>query len=145
MINYLALSETKVDQSFPRAQFHKKGYEVSAIRDRDKHGDGLIEFVKYESICSEFTIANRKWIYLNIYKPPDANNMNTFFNEITACLSKAAMKYENIIIMGDFNIDIKNKVLGYGKLDTFCDLFNLTNLIHTETCLMKNQKSTIFG
>ena len=45
--------------------------------------------------------------------------------------------------MGDFNIDIKNKELGYGKLDTFCDLFNLTNLIHSETCLMKNHKSTI--
>ena len=69
--------------------------------------------------------------------------MNTFFDEITACLSKAAVKYENIIIMGDFNIDIKNKGLGYGKLDTFCDLFNLTNLIHSETCLMKNHKSTI--
>ena len=29
------------------------------------------------------------------------------------------------------------------KLDTFCDLFNLTNLVHSETCLMKNHKSTI--
>ena len=45
--------------------------------------------------------------------------------------------------MGDFNIDILNKGLGYGKLDTFSDLFNLTNLIHSETCLMKNHKSTI--
>ena len=33
--------------------------------------------------------------------------------------------------------------MGYGKLDTFCDLFNLRNLIHSETCLMKNHKSTI--
>ena len=69
--------------------------------------------------------------------------MNTFFDEITACLSKAAMEYENIIIMGDFNKDIKSKGLRYGKLDTFYDLFNLTNLIHSETCLMKNRKSTI--
>ena len=69
--------------------------------------------------------------------------MNTFLDEITACLSKAAVKYDNIIIMGDFNIDIKNKRLGYGKLDTFCDLFNLTNLIHSETCFMKNHKSAI--
>ena len=45
--------------------------------------------------------------------------------------------------MGDFNLDIKNKVLGYGKLDTFCDLFDRTNLIPSETCLMKNHKSTI--
>ena len=53
-----------------------------------------------ESICSELTIAKRKWISLNIYRPPNPNKMNTFFNEITACLSKAAVKYENIIMMG---------------------------------------------
>ena len=44
---------------------------------------------------------------LNIYRPPNPNNMNIFFDEITASLSKAAMKYKNIIIMGDFNMDIK--------------------------------------
>ena len=64
--------------------------------------------------------------------------MNTLFDEITAGLRDAAIKYENIIVMGDFSIDIKNKGLGYGKIDTSCDLFNLTNLIHSETCLMKN-------
>ena len=117
--------------------------------DRDKYGGSLIEFVKNgfifkrlkeyetkksESICSEFTIANRKCICLNINRSPNSNNMNTFFDKITACLSKAAVKYENMIITCDFNIDIKNKELGYNKLDTFYDLFNLTNLIHSETC-----------
>ena len=61
----------------------------------DKQGDRLIEFVKNvlisdrnkeyetkqsESICSEFTIANWKWICLNIYKLPNPNNMNIFFD-----------------------------------------------------------------
>ena len=69
-LDYLVLSKTKIDQSFPTAQFYMKGYEVRARRDRDKHMDGLIEFVKNgfiskrfkeyetkqsESICSEFT------------------------------------------------------------------------------------------
>ena len=74
-LGYLVLSEKKINQSFPTAQFYIKGYEVRARRDRDKHGSGLIEFVKNgfiskrlkeyetkqsESICSELTIANRK-------------------------------------------------------------------------------------
>ena len=42
-LDYLVLSETKIDQSFPAAQFYIKGYEVRARRDRDKHGGGLIE------------------------------------------------------------------------------------------------------
>ena len=64
-----------------------------------------------------------------MYRPPNPSNINTFFAEITTRLSKEVMKYEDIIIMGDSNIDIKDKGLGYGKLDTFCDLFNLTKLI----------------
>ena len=43
--------------------------------------------------------------------------------------------------MGDFNKDIQDKGLGYGKLDTFYDLFNLTNSVHSKKCLMKNHKS----
>ena len=40
------ISETKIDQSFPTAQFYMKAYELRARRNRDKHGGGLIEFVK---------------------------------------------------------------------------------------------------
>ena len=57
-----------------------------------KMGDGLSEFVKNgfifkrleednnrqsEIICSEFTIANKKWTCGNICMPPNPNNMNT--------------------------------------------------------------------
>ena len=109
-LDYLFLRETKIDQSFPTAEIYIKRYELRARRDTDKHGGGLIELVKNgfiskrlnkyetkqtESICSELTMANRKWISLNIYRSSNLNNMNTFFDEITACLSKAAVKYEN--------------------------------------------------
>ena len=67
----------------------------------------VYETKQSESIYSEFTIANRKWICLNIYRPPNPNNVNTFFDQITACLNKAAVKCENIIIMSDIdNIDM---------------------------------------
>ena len=42
--------------------------------------------------------------------------------------------------MGDFNIDIKSSNSGKDKLENFCDLFNLTNLVHSENC---NSKSII--
>ena len=45
-LGYLVLSKTKIDQSFPIAQFYIKWYEVRARRDRDKHGGRLIKFVK---------------------------------------------------------------------------------------------------
>ena len=46
--------------------------------------------------------------------------------------------------MGDFNIDIKKEnSIAYDKLEEFCDTFNLTNLVKSETCFMNNHKSTI--
>ena len=45
-VDYLVLSETKIDESFSAAQFYIKGYEVRARKDRDKHRVRLIQFVK---------------------------------------------------------------------------------------------------
>ena len=45
-LDYLVISETKLDDSFPNAQFKINGYEARARRDRNKHEGGLIEFVR---------------------------------------------------------------------------------------------------
>ena len=69
---------------------------------------------------------NTKWIRFGSYRPPKSSNLSEFFEELTISLSKAILKYENLLIIGDFNIDVKSKSLGFHKLDEFCDLFNLT-------------------
>ena len=56
---------------------------------------------------------------------------------------KPILKYQNMTIMGDFNIDLKTQGRDFNKLDEFCDLFNLTNLIKSETCFTKSHKSLI--
>ena len=50
-LDYLAISETKLDESFPNSQFKLNGYEIRARRDRHEHGGGLIEFVRQGFIC----------------------------------------------------------------------------------------------
>ena len=42
-LDYFVVIETKLDISFPSAQFHINGYQVRARRDRDKSRGGLIE------------------------------------------------------------------------------------------------------
>ena len=39
------LSETKLDESFPNAQFTLDGYEIAVRRDRNKFGGDLNEYV----------------------------------------------------------------------------------------------------
>ena len=73
-LDYFVSSETKLDKSFPTAQFHIPGYEIRARKDRNKYGGGIIKYVKkvvickriqrfemltHESVCSELTIAKK--------------------------------------------------------------------------------------
>ena len=45
-LDYFVLSETKLDDIFPSAQFYVENCEIRNRRDRDKNGGGLIEFVR---------------------------------------------------------------------------------------------------
>ena len=136
----------------------QRNYEIRARRDRYGRGGGLIDFVKRviickrvkqfetvisESICSEIIISRKKWFCMGIYKPPNFDNLDTFFKEVSDSLSKASLTYENFIIMGNFNIDINTAGVDVERLDEFCNLLDLTNLMKTETCCTKNRKSTI--
>ena len=101
------------------------------------------ETVNKECICSELIISNKKWVCFTIYRPPSQENLELFFEELSSCLSKASETYENFVVMGDFNIDIRTKGREYEKFEDFCSLFNLSNLIKPETCFSKNHKSTM--
>ena len=54
-LDYLVLSETKLDESFPNAQFNLDGYEIRARRDRDKNGGSLNVFVRRGIICKRIS------------------------------------------------------------------------------------------
>ena len=158
-LDYFVISETKLDESFPSAQFNINNYGIRNRRDRDKNGGGLIEFVRKgfitkrlidyeiqicETICSDFTISKKKWICFSVYRPPSYNNLIIFFEELTKSVCKAVNTYDNIIVMDDFNIDInKDNAIGHDKLHVFCDTLKLTNLVKSETCYTNNHKSTI--
>ena len=90
-LDYLGLSEIKLDESFPNARFKIDGYGIRARRDRDKYGGGLIVFVRRgivcknisdfelsfsESICSELTISKSRRLCFSIYRPLDLGNLS---------------------------------------------------------------------
>ena len=54
----------------------------------------------------------------------------------------ALKKYENCIIMGDFNIDMdKPDSLVCAQLNDFCKIFDLANMINVKTCFTKSHSS----
>ena len=86
----------------PAEQFHIPGYEIRAPRDRNKCARGLVEYVKkgvtckrnqkfdtltHESVCSELTIAKKKWLCFSRCQPPLHENLPSLFEEVTGCLN----------------------------------------------------------
>ena len=62
---------------------------------------------------------------------------------MTKSLTKATPNYENILVNGDFKINIKCKSVGSNNLSNFCDLFHLTNIVKSDTCFAKTHTSVI--
>ena len=73
----------------------------------------------------------------------NVENLMDFFEEMTTSLTKVTSNYENIIVMGDFNIHINCKGVGSNNLSDFCDLFHLKNIVQSDTCFTKTHTSLI--
>ena len=153
-LEILCADETELGSSFPNSQFRIDGYIFPPYRrDRDNHGGGGIVFIReglitkrlenletkiFETICLELTVSNKKWFILFMYRPPQENSKYTFFNELNETLCKAANSCENIIVIGDLNIDVSDPDKDRNNyLSVFVDTFSLSNLIDRKTMSQK--------
>ena len=163
MPDVIVLAETKLDDQFSKAQFYLNQYYDPTRKDLTKTSGGLIEYVRngiirkrmpqyelndFESIASELTINKEKWLLLSFYRTERnenrLSNIRKFFQNLSRILDTATSKYDNIILMGDINIDTKSKsAVGYKDLMNFMELYNLSNLIKTPTCHFKDHSSSI--
>ena len=56
------------------------------------------------------------------------------------------LNYENIVVIGDFNVAIKMqgfRLSAINNISDFWDLFHLTNIVKSDTCVTKNYTSLI--
>ena len=155
----LVIEETKLNSDLKTEIFLINNYQRPIRRDRNEFGGGLMQFVRkgvvcnrvstfespnIEIICSELMICKKRWAIFSIYRPPDVSNLEPFFRELSSCLNKALDKYDNVMIMGDIDIDTHDiQHPGYTKLISFCDVFGLSNLVKDKTCFTKNHSSSI--
>ena len=67
--------------------------------------------------------------------------MKTFFEEINLSLSTIVNEYDNIILIGDLNLNTKSKNNGY--YSDLCETFDLTNLIKANTRFKSSNQTCI--
>ena len=81
--------------------------------------------------------SKRKWLFLGIYKPPCQNDTE-FLNRINSILDHYLTTYENIILIGDFNLCVENT-----HLEATLENYDLDNLINMPTCYQSNDPTCI--
>ena len=61
-------------------------------------------------IMFEFLVKTRKWLCIGLYKSPSQNE-NYFLDILSKVLGKQTCQYENVMLIGDFNLTVSNKTL----------------------------------
>ena len=141
------ISETKVDESFPNQQFKINGYKMFR-KDRYRFDGGLMFYVNeqipskvlslesipmdIELILLEFTVKNRRWLCVGIYRLP-SQNKKYFTDHLSKTLGRLSRQYDKTVLIGDFNLAIDNK-----SLKNVMTTFDLE-------CLMFDKETNLFS
>ena len=136
-VDLLLISETKIDSSFPTAQFHIDGYTIHR-RDRDENGGGLLLYVRedvpsallkteIEAFYVELTIRKKKWLLCCSYNP-NKTFIAKHLAEIIRNRDLLSSKYDNFILLGHFN----SEPCEQPKRD-FCHVYNCQDIIKDKT------------
>ena len=152
-VDVLAVAETKIDETFTTSQFLLDGFSKPVRFDRNKHGGGLLIYVKegvpfkelsvykppkdIECGIIEISLKKQKWLLFSIYRPPSQSE-EYFFDEIGKGLDFYSSKYESICLIGDFNCEPKENIIS-----GFMDCYNLSNLVKSPTCFKSDSPRCI--
>jgi hypothetical protein len=146
-IDVLGLSETKIDSSFPNAQFKIEGFNMYR-KDRNSHGGGLILYVPddlphrrrqdleiedvigIEHLVVEVIMKHEKIFIILVYRPPGTLS-ESLINTLSTITDKCFLQCKTVFIIGDINVDCKND--NHALMDMF-QAFDLCNVIKEPTC-----------
>ena len=139
-LDILLISETKIDSSFPTAQFQIEGYATYRL-DRNANGGGILLYIRedipstllnfdmsIESFYIEINIRKKKWLLIGPYNP-NKNLISNHLKETGKNLDNYFSKYDNFILLGDLNSEPTESAV-----KDFCEIYSCKNLIKDNTC-----------
>ena len=140
----LMVSETKIDDTFPESQFLIEGFSTPFRLDRTAKGGGILLYIRqdipskyikkitvnesFEGFFVELNLRSKKWLLGCSYNP-HKEKIISHLNNLSTALDKLCTNYENIILLGDFNVEVEEK-----NMSEFMSLYNLRNLVKQKTC-----------
>ena len=122
-IDILLITETKIDSAFPVNQFYLNGYNIPYRNDHNTNSGGILVYIcddirsgiiECENLPSSFqglviglSFNLKKWLLICSHNP-HRNNIKEHIWVLSCCLDQNIQKYENIILMGNYNAEITN-------------------------------------
>ena len=143
-LNILTISETKFDDTFPNSQFFIEGFLVPYRLDRTAKGGEILLYIRedipskrikkvtfdelFEGFFIEINLRSKKWLLGCSYNR-HRDKITPHLRNISTALNKLFTDYENVILLGDLNVEVKEK-----NLSNFMSVPNLKTLIKQKTC-----------
>ena len=143
-VDLLLLSETKLDDSFPTAQFLLNGFCEPHRLDRSSNRGGIPLYVRddipsrlltnykikdnLELFFVEVSVRKKKWLLGCSYNP-HKNNISNHLHHLNKGLDVYLKSFDNILIMGDLNSEVSENCL-----NGFCNVNSLKTLNRGPTC-----------
>ena len=119
-IDILLISETKIDQTFPKSQFLIQSFSEPYRLDRTANGGGILLYVRsdipstklplidsnIECIILEVTISKKKWLLIGTYNN-NKSNIESHLLNLEKSLNHYLSSYDNVVVFGDMNSEIR--------------------------------------
>ena len=141
--------ETKLGLSSPRAQFHIYGFGETFRFDRNEKGGGILLYIRddipsklieskmiIEGLFAEINLRKKKWLLCCSYNPKKSLISN-HLKEIGNNLDLFSSKYDNCLLLGDFNAEPNEPAIS-----DYCEIYFVKNIIKEKTCFKNPENPT---
>ena len=144
------VSETKIDDTFLESQILTEVFTKPFRLGRTAKGgriflsireDRPCRYIKQISLNSSFegffvelNLRSKEWLLGCSYNH-HKENIAFHFSNVSAALEKHCTDYENVILLCDFNVEVKDK-----NICDFMSTYNLKSLVKQKTCFKNPDK-----
>ena len=145
------INETKLDNSFPTSQFLLDGFHEPLRKDRDKHGGGILIYVRsdiprkkvtqhnqpddIEGIFFEINLRKTKWLLFGTYHPPEKSQADSYYlNFLENATDFYSAIYDKFLYIGDFNMEETES-----GLSDFLHQYEAKSLVKEKTCFKSSE------
>ena len=104
-INVFLISETKIDSSFPIAEYHIEEYATPYRLDKDIYGGAMLLYMKENIpfLLFNFDVSINSGLFCS-YKS-HKNQISSHLKEMRRKTEVFSSNYDNLILLGNFNVE----------------------------------------